>query len=44
LETAHGIVPGIRLARGLPPGDSIIVNLSGRGDKDVQLVAELQKE
>ena len=34
-------MPAIRIARELPPDDAIIVNLSGRGDKDVQLVAEL---
>jgi tryptophan synthase beta chain len=42
LETAHAILPAIRLAHELPPDDAIIVNLSGRGDKDVQLVAELE--
>ncbi len=42
LETAHAILPAIRLARELPPDDAIIVNVSGRGDKDVQLVAELE--
>src|SRR5262249_20246411 len=42
LETSHAIVPAIRLARELPQDDAIIVNLSGRGDKDVQLVADLQ--
>jgi tryptophan synthase beta chain len=42
LETAHAILPAIRLACELPRDDAIIVNLSGRGDKDVQLVAELQ--
>ena len=42
LETAHAIVPAIRIARDLSPGYAIIVNVSGRGDKDVQLVAELQ--
>jgi tryptophan synthase beta chain len=42
LETAHAIMPAIRVARGLPAYDAIIVNLSGRGDKDVQLVADLQ--
>ena len=40
LETAHAIVPAIRVARELSPDDAIIVNVSGRGDKDVQLVAE----
>jgi tryptophan synthase beta chain len=42
LETSHVILPAIAIARELPRDDAIIVNLSGRGDKDVQLVAELQ--
>src|SRR6266478_6432171 len=42
LETSHAILPAIRVARELSEDDAIIVNLSGRGDKDVQLVAELQ--
>jgi tryptophan synthase beta chain len=41
LETAHAILPAIRIARELPRDDAIIVNLSGRGDKDVELVADL---
>jgi len=44
LETAHAIMPAIHVARELPQDDSIIVNLSGRGDKDVQLVADLQSQ
>src|SRR5213083_430130 len=42
LETEHAILPAIRLARELPPDDTIIVNVAGRGGKDVQQVAELQ--
>ena len=42
LETAHAIMPAIRIARELPRDDVIIVNVSGRGDKDVQLVADLK--
>ena len=42
LETSHVILPAIAIARELPRDDAIFVNLSGRGDKDVQLVAELQ--
>jgi tryptophan synthase beta chain len=42
LETSHAIMPAIRAARELSQDEAIIVNLSGRGDKDVQLVAELQ--
>ena len=41
LESSHAIIPAVRIARELPQSDAIIVNLSGRGDKDVQLVAEL---
>ena len=43
LETSHAILPAVRVARELPADDAIIVNLSGRGDKDVQLVADLQR-
>ena len=44
LETSHAIMPAIRVACELPQDDSIIINLSGRGDKDVQLVADLQPQ
>ncbi|MGH8164622.1 MAG: tryptophan synthase subunit beta, partial [Rhodanobacteraceae bacterium] len=43
LESSHAILPALRLAAGMSPEDVIIVNLSGRGDKDVQLVAEWEK-
>ena len=44
LESSHAIMSAIRVAGGLPQDDAIILNLSGRGDKDVQLVAELQSK
>jgi len=44
LETSHAILPAIRVARELPRDEAIIVNLSGRGDKDVQLVADLHSQ
>jgi tryptophan synthase beta chain len=44
LETSHAIMPALRIARELPQDDVVIVILSGRGDKDVQLVAELPTE
>lgn len=44
LETSHAILPAIRVAQQLPPDDAIIVNVSGRGDKDVELVADLQSK
>lgn len=39
LESAHAIAHTIKLAPTLPPDKIIIVNLSGRGDKDVDFVA-----
>jgi len=40
LETAHGLAYAGKLAVELGPGKTIVVNLSGRGDKDIQTVAE----
>jgi tryptophan synthase beta chain len=40
LESAHAIAYIDRLVRELPDGSVILVNLSGRGDKDVQSVVE----
>jgi tryptophan synthase beta chain len=40
LESAHAIAYTTRLIRELPEGSIVLVNLSGRGDKDVQSVAE----
>jgi tryptophan synthase beta chain len=44
LETSHAILPAINLARELSQNDSIIVNISGRGDKDAQVVADLSPQ
>jgi tryptophan synthase beta chain len=41
LESSHAVAHGLKRARELGPGRIIIINLSGRGDKDVQLVAKL---
>ena len=41
LESAHAIAYAMKLAPSLPGDRVIIVNLSGRGDKDVQHVAEI---
>ena len=41
LESTHALVHGMKRARALGPGRIVIVNLSGRGDKDVQQVAKL---
>ena len=40
LESAHAVAYLQRLAPEYTADDSIIVNLSGRGDKDVDAVAE----
>jgi tryptophan synthase beta chain len=39
LESAHAVAEVMRLAPGLREEDLLLVNLSGRGDKDVQTVA-----
>lgn len=43
LESAHALAYTIKLAPTLSKDDIIIVNLSGRGDKDVQQVFEMLK-
>ncbi len=43
LESAHAIAYVTKVAPGLPMDQIIIVNLSGRGDKDVQQVAAILK-
>jgi tryptophan synthase beta chain len=41
LESAHALAYVMKLAPGLSPEQIIIVNLSGRGDKDVQSVSKI---
>ena len=41
LESAHAIAQVMKTAPTLPRGAVIVVNLSGRGDKDVNTVAEM---
>ncbi|MEJ8776791.1 tryptophan synthase subunit beta [Pseudogracilibacillus sp. ICA-222130] len=43
LESAHAIAYATKLAKDLNSDDIIIVNLSGRGDKDVDQVFEMEK-
>ena len=38
LESAHAVAFARRVARELGPDDVLLLNLSGRGDKDVQTV------
>jgi tryptophan synthase beta chain len=40
LESAHAVAHAMRLAKTLPRSRTIVVGLSGRGDKDVHVVAK----
>ena len=42
LESAHAVAYAARIARGMGRGKTIIVNLSGRGDKDVDHVRRIE--
>jgi tryptophan synthase beta chain len=42
LESAHAVAEAAKLAPSLSRDRIIIVNLSGRGDKDVQQVARIK--
>jgi len=39
LESAHAVAEAIRIAPALSPRDILVVNLSGRGDKDMGILA-----
>lgn len=41
LESAHAVAEAVKRARTLGPDKIVLVNLSGRGDKDVQQVAQI---
>ncbi len=41
LESTHAIVEGLKRAKALPKDKIVLINLSGRGDKDVNQVAKL---
>ncbi len=43
LESSHAIAHAIKIAKSKPKSESIIVTLSGRGDKDVEVVEEYVK-
>jgi len=40
LESAHAVAYAMKIARDMPADKSILVNLSGRGDKDADFVAD----
>jgi tryptophan synthase beta chain len=41
LESAHAVHASVELAKSMKPGSVILINVSGRGDKDL---ATLEKE
>jgi tryptophan synthase beta chain len=44
LESAHAVAHAVKLAREMPPESILLVNLSGRGDKDVEQVQRMLGE
>lgn len=42
LESAHALAQAIKMAPTMSPDKILLVNLSGRGDKDVNTIAELE--
>ena len=41
LESAHAVSYGMQLAAEMAPSQAIVINLSGRGDKDIPTVAKI---
>ena len=42
LESSHALAYTAKLAAEMPPDQTIVVNLSGRGDKDVATIARIE--
>lgn len=42
LESAHAVAYALELAKTMTPDQSIIVNMSGRGDKDLHSVMKAE--
>ena len=43
LESSHAVAEAIKIAKSKPKSESIVITLSGRGDKDVEVVEEYVK-
>ncbi len=41
LESAHAVYIGMKMAKRMKPDEIVVINLSGRGDKDLQIVEDL---
>jgi tryptophan synthase beta chain len=42
LESSHAVAYAMQLAQQMGPGKDIVINLSGRGDKDIETVARIE--
>jgi tryptophan synthase beta chain len=42
LESSHAVAYAARLAADMEPEQSLVINLSGRGDKDIETVARIE--
>ena len=42
LESSHAVAYGVKLAKQMSPDQNIIINLSGRGDKDINTIAKIE--
>ncbi len=40
LESSHAVAYGVRLAKRMRKSQSVVINLSGRGDKDITILSE----
>ncbi len=41
LESAHAVYIGMKMAKRMKPDEIVVINLSGRGDKDLQIVEDI---
>ena len=42
LESSHAVAYGFRLAKRMRRDETLVINISGRGDKDIAIVADAQ--
>ena len=42
LETAHAVAYAIKMAATMDKDQTVVINVSGRGDKDINTVARLE--
>jgi len=42
LESSHAVAYGMKLAKTMPKEQTVLINLSGRGDKDINTVADIE--